>query len=368
VTVNDLRAYLLRTGWRPKPFKDPRVHYFEGPRADDGTPLVQLVPASASYRDFPRRVAEIVGALSTIEQRPVEDILRNIVTPTADVLHLRVESAETRTGTLELGFAEQFFASMRNLLVFAACGELRPQPFYPRALKQAVAFADHCRLRPAPAGSFRVDVETSIVPPANEAQVQLRAYPLERLILLSLMRGLGALQQAIEAGQPGEALKQPARAVNANVCEAILGMKPGTAEVRWEARVSWCPAWPLDDEPPPSVVVFEGQAFEQIDSIGRALRTGNERPRRQLRGRVVRLSAEDPVHGDAGPLLVTLDVESVNAPRHVEIALGPEQYRQACAAHLGGHRVAIKGTLARAGRRWQLVDVTDFQVLSEAAA
>jgi hypothetical protein len=81
VTIADLRSYLLRTGWQVKPFKQGNVIYFEGPLADDGTPLVQLVPASANYRDFPMRVGEIVSALSGIEQRPASEILRDIIIP-----------------------------------------------------------------------------------------------------------------------------------------------------------------------------------------------------------------------------------------------------------------------------------------------
>jgi hypothetical protein len=55
-------------------------------------------------------------------------------------------------------------------------------------------------MRPAPVGRFVVDIESPIVPPATQAQRELRAYPVERIILLSLMRGLGSLQTAIESG------------------------------------------------------------------------------------------------------------------------------------------------------------------------
>jgi hypothetical protein len=72
---------LLRTGWLLKPFRQPQVLYFEGPQADDGTPFVKLVPASGNYRDFPQHVEEIVHALSNLEQRPAEDILRDILLP-----------------------------------------------------------------------------------------------------------------------------------------------------------------------------------------------------------------------------------------------------------------------------------------------
>ncbi len=170
--------------------------------------MVLLVPASEQLRDYPLRIDEILNTLSIVEQRPAAEIVRNIVTPTSDILHLRLESPDTRTGTLELRFVERFFSSMKDLLVFAACGQFEPRAFYPRALKQAVLFADKCRYRPAAAGSFRVDVEAPLTPPANEAQIQLGDYPIERLVLTSLFQGLGELQKAIESGQTATFLAQ----------------------------------------------------------------------------------------------------------------------------------------------------------------
>ena len=360
IRVADLRGYLVAKGWEIKPFKRPQVVRFEGPPDDDGHPIVLLMPASEQLSDYSRRVQELVASLAVIEQRPSAEIVRNIITPTCDILHFRLAGAATVTGTLEFSFVGQFFASLRNLLVFAACGEFRPQPFFPRALKQAVHFAEKCRLRPAPAGSFRVDVETPIVPPANAAQVQLKAYPIERLIMVSLMEGLGQLQHSVGSGKTDSVFQH--KRLNANICEALLGMRPEVKDAKLEVGVSWSPTWPIDVQILPSDVAFEGRDFEQIDAIGRALRAGDEPQRRQLQGRVIRLAADDPVRGGAGPLLAVLDVETANAPAHVEIALTPEQYRQAAQAHLEGLKIIVRGILERSGRKWQLFDIADFQV------
>lgn len=360
VRVADLRSYLLSKGWQPKPFKRSQVLYFEGPPDDEGKPLVQLVPATEQLRDYGERVENILAALSTIEERPADEILRNIVSPTCDIFHVRLDSPATRIGTLELGFVEKFFANVRNLLVFAACGELRPQRYFQRALKDAARFADRCQLRPASAGSFRVDVESPLAPPAMPAQVQLKAYPSERLILLSLMEGLDFLRQSIESGNT-EVLFQPsARHLNANMCEALLGMKPASSGVKLELGVSWSTTWPLEARFSQKVV-FEDRGFEWIDAIARILRSGNEPQQKKLRGRVVRLSAENPLSAQTGALVIVMNVESPNAPSHVEIILTSEQYRQACYAHLEGRPLVVYGTLAKMGRRWLLMDVTDFQ-------
>jgi hypothetical protein len=255
---------------------------------------------------------------------------------------------------------------MKDLLVFAACAQFEPKPFYPRALGRAVQFANRCRYRSAPAGSFQVDVEAPITPPANASQIELADYPIERLVLTSLIGGLGELQAAIDAGQTSTLLAQPPRRINANICDAILGMKPDRSDVRWEVSVSWSSAWPMEDTSLPQSVRFENRSFEQIDAVGRALRGGKKPGYRTLRGRVVRLSGRDPLSSESGPLTVLLAVETDDAPASVEVALDRERYRVAGMAHLEGKPISISGILDRIGRRWHLVDLSDFQVLTEA--
>jgi hypothetical protein len=368
IRVADLRAYLLAQGWKIRPFKRPQVIYFEGPPADDGKPLILLIPASEQLRDYPDRVEEILNTLTVLEMRPLPEVIRNIVTPTADILQIRLAGPETRTGTLGLGFITGFVSGMKDLLVFAACSQFEPKPFYPRALREAVEFADRCRFRPASNGSFQVDVEAPLTPPANQMQIDLGDYPIERFVLTTLMQGLGELQKAIDAGETSSLLANLPRGVSANLCEAILRMKPDTSEVTWEISISWSPSWPMHATSIPRSVRIQDRSFEQISAIGRALRAGKKQRRGLLRGKIVRLSGRDPVHGEAGPLSVLLAVDAADAPARVKILLNPEQYREAAAAHLNGYRVTVEGILDRVGRSWHLLDVSDFHVLSEAAS
>jgi hypothetical protein len=367
VRVADLRAYLLAKGWKVRPFNRPQVIYFEGPPADDGKPLILLIPASEQLRDYPLRIEEILNTLSVLEMRPLPELIRNIVTPTADILHLCLESPEVRTGTLELGSIGGVFSGMRDLVVFAACSQFEPRPVYPRALKRAVELADKCRFRPASNGSFQVDLEVPLTPPANQMQIQLGDYPIERLVLISLMQGLGQLQAAIDAGEAARFLASPPRAVSANLCEAILRMKPHSSDAAWEISSSWSPSWPVDLTSVPRSARFQDRSFEQISAIARALRVGKTQRRGLLRGKIVRLSGRDPLHGEAGPLSILLAVDMPEAPANVKVFLNQEQYREAASAHLNGQHVTIKGILDRVGRRWQLLDVSDFHVLTEAA-
>jgi hypothetical protein len=75
VKVAGAKAYLLRHGWRQKPFPRPEVLVFEGPMADDGTPLTQRLPAAEHYTDYRMCMEDLIGTLGAIENRYAVEIL-----------------------------------------------------------------------------------------------------------------------------------------------------------------------------------------------------------------------------------------------------------------------------------------------------
>ncbi len=82
VTVGDVRAYLLNRGWRLRPFPGPELLVFEGPKDDDGEPILLVLPSSEQLRDYRMRLADLIGALSVIESRPAVDILSDMLVGT----------------------------------------------------------------------------------------------------------------------------------------------------------------------------------------------------------------------------------------------------------------------------------------------
>lgn len=82
VTVGNVRSYLLNRGWRLQPFPGPELLVFEGPKDDDGEPILQVLPSSERLRDYRMRVGDLIGALSVIESRPAVDILNDMLAST----------------------------------------------------------------------------------------------------------------------------------------------------------------------------------------------------------------------------------------------------------------------------------------------
>lgn len=83
VTPSAATAYMARHGWRPVPFPRPEVRLYEGPLADDGRPITQLVPLAEQADDYSRRVIDLVTNLAVIEQRLAAEVLDDMLGVTA---------------------------------------------------------------------------------------------------------------------------------------------------------------------------------------------------------------------------------------------------------------------------------------------
>lgn len=79
VRAADVRSYLSRRGWKSKPYPRPELLVFEGPPADNGEPIVQVLPAEERFADYQQRLLELVTALAVIEDRPAADVLGDIL-------------------------------------------------------------------------------------------------------------------------------------------------------------------------------------------------------------------------------------------------------------------------------------------------
>jgi hypothetical protein len=396
VRVADLRTYLLGRGWKIKPFPRSQVIYFEGPLDDEGKPITLLVPASERLRDYELRVSEIIEALSAIEGKPEAEIARSVITPTCDILNVRLEGEETRTGTLGLRYADKFLVGVRNLLIYAACVEIRSRSFYEQPPREPVRFAHQCRFRPV-SGSFTAQIEVPLLPPVTAEPNEQRSVPRHRLFTLSLMRSLSALQTVIGSSKEESPLDRARDLLNANLCEALLKIRPQASRLALEVGVTWSSEWAKGESLPTQPVRFEDRDFASIEAVGQELRfraieapadsiplrpngqqpvalippekaaaqveaSGKPSLQGPLVGRILGLSRD----GDPGPFVVTLQVVNLHTLNRVDLSVSAEQYRLACDAHRDDQLVEVDGVLDWSNRgRWRLFNIRQFRVKSQ---
>jgi hypothetical protein len=79
VTVDQARTCMLDHGWRLQPFPGPELLVFEGPKDDDGEPIILVLPSAERYKDYRMRIEDMIGALSIIEDRPAVAILKDML-------------------------------------------------------------------------------------------------------------------------------------------------------------------------------------------------------------------------------------------------------------------------------------------------
>lgn len=101
VRVASLQAYLLRRGWKRTPFPRHELLRFEEVVGAGTEPIVQFVPATEQLADFPLRVEDVLMTLSKLENRPVGDILDDIIRSNIDGIPLSLDTGETTLGMPE---------------------------------------------------------------------------------------------------------------------------------------------------------------------------------------------------------------------------------------------------------------------------
>lgn len=355
IRVTDVTSYLGEKGWRRRSdYPRPELLVFEGPEDDAGEPIVVTIPASDRYQDFRPRLRELIGLLSQLEERPPAEIAGDLMAPDVDRLDVRVMADFAATGSVPMGYAPRLVSALRDLLAAAACAEEEPRPFFAQAPRIGRKHADRCRFGQTRPGSFIARIECPAL--TTGAPETVERVPFSRRVTMRIMRGLGMLQAAVLDGRVEHLTSSYAQGLNANMCEALLYLRPELAEPEFEFSVSWARSLPPDAELP-RVVRIERRGFDYLSAAARSLRSSTESAERELRGYIVRLELE----GTAGGRIL-LRFEHQGRKPHARVHLGAEEYRKACDAHRDGRGVRVWGRLEREGKQWRLMSPRDFRV------
>jgi hypothetical protein len=79
VRVANAQSYMLRNGWKRRPYPRPELLVFEGPLDDDGNEIIQVIPSSERAGDYRLRVVQLIDALSVFEDRSCVAILNDLL-------------------------------------------------------------------------------------------------------------------------------------------------------------------------------------------------------------------------------------------------------------------------------------------------
>ncbi|HEY8378329.1 MAG TPA: hypothetical protein VIK91_17655 [Nannocystis sp.] len=358
VAYQDLRAYLDARGWHSFPSRVSYAAIYRSPGAGD---FEVQIPLDTDLADYADAIVFAARRIAAFEDRPVEQVLRDLLQPRCDTVRYAVTGPSTRTGTISLVAGHALVAGALKSLLASACSVQRPRRFHPRmTLSDAESYVRACRLGQTEIGSYVLTVET---PLDIHAQLDATEIPFGRRATAYLFESTAYLARAIRQGETARILEEnpDAPLVSANLCESLLEMMPPDESADLRLTGSWSPLIP----PPasvPSAVHFDRTMFEAVERLAQQLRPSRDSEPAQFVGKVLELSgapnAAGQLEGD-----VVLQVQADDQLLKVRVPLGPEDYKDAGAAHLAQHYVSVRGQLHRGPRIHVLKNPTGFQVV-----
>ncbi len=367
--VDDVLQYVRAKGWvADSGATTDRVVVLHAAQFPD---VDIVVPRSRSFRDYESCVAETLQTVALVEERSVWQVLKDISTPSADVMRMRLISPNATLGTVPLDQGLKLIQGGRDLLLAAACSAHQPQAHYPRqSYREALDFMETCRLGQTERGSFVASIVAPVPPLVTQSeQKQLfeqipPSEPYARRVTMTLMSGLHSFKESVDRGDARQTFDSVDRGVSANLCEALAFMKPSEEQAVLEIQLSWAPTRPQSFLQISPAVSFTEPQFAFISEVGRELRKRAVPKAKSVEGNVVRLSADSTLfEGFRGQVILQFEIDGQS--ERVRMTLGRDEYKKACDAHRDGHRVRVAGELARDGAQkvFELKQPTALEVL-----
>jgi hypothetical protein len=360
VTPRAMKTYAQGLGWKPVPVGDGPVAVFHRPDSE----LHQvIIPLDESLDDFADSTAEVVRKLAEFERRSPEEVLNHLLLPPSDVFRFREIGTDTETGTLHLDEAVGLLDGTRRMLLSVAHSTLRPQPYHPRLSRvEAEQFVRNCRLGQTERGSFTV---TLACPLDFVPGTLFEQEPFARRVTTGLLDCLHAIAQAADENRVDQ-LADQARFpyLSANLCEALLLLRPSGDRSRLSVSVAWSKALPQPERfaGAPAIDLLP-ESFDAAAYLAPKLREVPEQKHAAFVGFVDVLRGEAGVGGMMeGEVVFAIVLDGGELVR-ARAELPPDFYMEAGEAHLHNQPVYFRGYLIRGPRINQIEKVQDFRRL-----
>lgn len=350
-TPSSVSGYLRSVGWESIDAGDAWARWR---LVVDGRELVLTVPLRGHAPDYPRRLAELVDDLRRLEQRPAEQIVRDLRSSGSDVIRLRLGGSSDH-GRISVEQGARAFQRTRDLLLAAACAAVDKRPIYARRKPaRAVEYLQRTKFGPTEGGSFVLTVESSVPPqltasPGLQAEPAPEPEPFDRSVCLTLAHAATAARRIVDqlsvTSSMDTVVAGVAQGVSSNLCEALAGLldDTGTSQAL-EMSFRWASARPAAGAP--RRVVFDNDAAPVLWEMGRTLREQSEIRDFELIGPVHKLASGAPEQG--GEVVVVSTTEPLQG-RKVRVVLAGSAYQHAARAHAEGLWISCEGELVRQG-------------------
>lgn len=375
VGPEDAQLYLESRGWERTKTTPRGGIVFRNPRVREAE---VFLPLDREYKDFTRRMGDLVVSLAEIEERPVNSLLNDLSGPMCDAVRIRVESPETRSGSVPLTQGLKLLTSGRDLLRSVADSLVAPENFfYPKSQKKSVQdFLAGCRMGQTQRGSFVATILTPPIPREVEEPMSLPfaegdvtvSDPFARQVTNGLMTGLNGITTSILIGRQDDSIIGPPKGVSVNFCEALVDMEPPVDQSSLEISVDWSRSRPNPKQNSrASRFTMTKRDFPFLQEYVSGLRAKNTPKKARYQGRIVELSkrVRNLIEDEGGRVVIATKINGRNA--RIKVELSANDYVQACDAHRDRLRVSVSGVILQEETTsdYLLSDPRDFRVVDK---
>jgi len=357
----DVQGYVRSHGWLQFR-RTGHLMVYNRPEPDSLDQV--LVPIDSARPDFPERMWDALEKLASFETRSVVALVTDLLNYDADVLRYRVASPRAERGTLPLIQAIDLLTGAKQSLLAAAHSVLVRTKYHPKLSRsEARQLLDACQMNQTEQDSFVVAISCPMrALDADEAGILFDHVPFARHATELLARALSLLDRAIEEDRVNSVVDERDPIVSANLCDALLRMRPLHDDGILEFRPSWASSTPIspNEEPSPASITFRGDEFEAIEDVYRQLRPMEESKPKAWMAFVDELKGSESDSGmREGEVVFTIfdDDELVRA----KASLTREQYQIAYGLHNPVRPLFVIGQLHRGPRVSRLTQVTELR-------
>jgi hypothetical protein len=247
----------------------------------------------------------------------------------------------------------------RRTLLSAAHSALIARKHHPKLSRtEAVQLLDACQMGQTERGSFVVAISCPLhAVDQDQAGVGGDTRPFARRATSLLVKSLAELNSAIEEDRINSIVDDVEPLVSANLCEALLKMRPADEDGALEFIPSWASSTPMDDAALFQPVTFSGDEFASIEEVYRQLRPVEGPTAKPWIATIDKLfGTEDEGGTREGEVVFTLfdDGDTLRA----RASLTAEQYAVAHRAHNPSRLLVVVGELNRGPRMSRLTNVS----------
>lgn len=367
ITAASMDRYLQLNGWtRNYDFANRNMMVYT---SRNNSPKTIAIPASEEFDDFYSIVSNVIELLQKKENRPANEIIKDITTTFIDRLEIRVISEITEDGKIPLEYAADCVEGLKELILYSVCAEQSARPICYRATEYAKSLLNKFKLAQTEKGSFILNVDIQVVDENNEQTVLDGCEcdvptPFEHKVIERIGTAIGQVdaivQNQCQLSETAETAFEDG--ITANMCDAFLKMRPVSDADKVTTTIRFASSL-TNRTGQVKRIEMRANHFLVIDELSKIYRDKVAIQDVNLTGIIRSLSKR--TESDSDLKTIRLYTTFNGSPRTVTISLSDAQYRIACDAHRDGLEVSVSGELDMSERYWVMNNVTNFLPLTQ---